>query len=605
MLSHPNTIIEVNKISKLYSRRDASTRSRFARLAGRSLLGLKPKQVSELDEGEFWALNDINFSLKRGEAVGIIGFNGAGKTTLLRILSGQILPDSGEINILGSSASMIDLTAGFTASASGRRNIYYRGAALGRSEAEIESTIDEVIEFSELGDAIDAPFSTYSSGMKMRLAFSIMIVAEPDILFIDEVLAVGDFQFRQKSLAKIREIRERVAFVLVSHSMNTVKLFCNHAILLNKGEIAFQGKPEKAIEIYESMLMPTKLSQEKRHKKTLNPQFHNDKTIVDIEKFWCDEFGNPVNEIRSGDDLYFQTSFKLNYTPRNLIIGIPIWTDAGVYMTGFSTPRSTKGLAVKANERVQFRLKVPNLAFNPDEYISNMAISDGPEFLYRGANPALKVVGSGQEYWGHFNLPHSWEAIPVSNIENAPAGGVADIFNGGEVESATGSKIADGHNPLKFNGKNSVEDVVANLVAPYTIEISLKSKTDNVKLKRTKTSPPMPFLAGAFAVYQLGDTYGFFTNREIVATGGNSLKRQDVTLSLDEQGIGRIFVQGELLWTGEVGSDWPLKIGKGLKDRYWQGNISKFKIYEGVDNGKSTQDLTDRLKFDLLSLGSH
>lgn len=414
MLSQPDTIIEVNKISKLYSRRDATTRSRFARLAGRSLLGLKPKQVSDLERGEFWALNDINFSLKRGEAVGIIGFNGAGKTTLLRILSGQILPDSGEINILGSSASMIDLTAGFTSSASGRRNIYYRGAALGRTEAEIESTIDEVIEFSELGDAIDAPFSTYSSGMKMRLAFSIMIVSEPDILFIDEVLAVGDFQFRQKSLAKIREIRERVAFVLVSHSMNTVKLFCNKAILLNKGEIAFQGEPDKAIELYEKMLFPSKPSQTKRHKKTLNPQFHNDKVILNVEHFWCDEFGSPINKIRSGEDLYLQVSFRLNYKPRNLIIGVPVWTDAGVYMTGFTTPRTEKGLAVKANEKVKFRMKVPNLAFNPDEYISNMSINDGPEFLYRGANPILKVESSGLDYWGHVTLPHSWDVIESS-----------------------------------------------------------------------------------------------------------------------------------------------------------------------------------------------
>ena len=411
MLSHSDSIIEANQLSKLYSRRDATTRSRFARLAGRSLLGLKPKQVKGLNQGEFWALKDINFSLKRGEAIGIIGFNGAGKTTLLRILSGQILPDSGEVNILGKTASMIDLMAGFTASASGRRNIYYRGAALGRTQKEIESTIDEVIEFSELGNAIDAPFSTYSSGMKMRLAFSIMIVSEPDILFIDEVLAVGDFKFRQKSLARIREIRERVAFVMVSHSMNTVKLFCNKAILLNKGEIAFQGEPEEAIAIYEKMLFPSKPGRAKRHKKTLNPQFHNTKSIVDVEHFWCDEAGEPISEIQSGDDLYFQTSFKLNFKPRNLIIGVPVWTDGGVYMTGFSTPRDGKGLIVNANERVQFRMKVPNLAFNPDEYISNIAISDGPEFLYRGANPVLMVEPSGKDYWGHFSLPHNWDTI--------------------------------------------------------------------------------------------------------------------------------------------------------------------------------------------------
>jgi len=411
MLAKPDTIIEVNQLSKLYSRRDASTRSRFAKMAGRSLLKQKPKPLADLNRGEFWALKDISFSLKRGEAIGVIGFNGAGKTTLLRILSGQILPDGGEVNIVGDTVSMIDLTAGFTSSASGRRNIYYRGAALGRTPEEIERTVDEVIEFSELGDAIDAPFSTYSSGMKMRLAFSIMIVAEPDILFIDEVLAVGDFQFRQKSLAKIREIRERVAFVLVSHSMNTMKAFCNKAIVLNKGEIAFQGSPEEAAEVYENMLFPTKVTRKKRHRQTLRPQFHNKKTIKRVKHFWCDEYGAPIDTIRSGEDLYFQVSFKLNHKPRNLVIGVPVWTDAGVYMTGFSTTRTGKGISVEADEIAQFRMKVPNLAFNPDEYISNIAINDGPEFLYRSANPILKVVGSGVEHWGHFSLPHSWAPV--------------------------------------------------------------------------------------------------------------------------------------------------------------------------------------------------
>jgi ABC-type polysaccharide/polyol phosphate transport system ATPase subunit len=593
MLSHPDTIIEVNKISKLYSRREAATRGRFARLAGRSLLGLKPKEVSELNQGEFWALNDISFSLKRGEAVGIIGFNGAGKTTLLRILSSQILPDSGEINILGNSASMIDLTAGFTASASGRLNIYYRGAALGRTQQEIESTIDEVIEFSELGDAIDAPFSTYSSGMKMRLAFSIMIVSEPDILFIDEVLAVGDFQFRQKSLAKIREIRERVAFVLVSHSMNTVKLFCNKAILLNKGEIAFQGDPEEAIEIYEKMLIPSKVSKNQRHNKTLNPQFHNDKTISDVEHFWCDEFGNPIDEIQSGQDLHFHVSFKLNYRPRNLIIGVPVWTDAGVYITGFSTPRATKGLVAMPNKKTQFRLKVPSQAFNPDEYISNLAVNDGPEFLYRGANPVLKVTGTGREYWGHVTLPHVWESVPISK---ADSDGVNEPHNYSQKSEAYSADPR-----FVFNGKNSIEAGTSSFDAPYEIKVILRSQSESVKLKRTDISTPMPFLAGAFSVFQLGVTYGFATNGKIVAEGGVAQKKQEINLSVDKAGVGRIIVEGEVLWSGEVGGEKPLKIGMGIRSRYWRGTVFKFEVQEYSELGRSKKAPRKPAKFDLFA----
>ena len=211
MWMQSDTVLEVEYLSKLYSRAQGATRQRLARTFGRILLGLSPKPPTNLKKGEFWSLKNVSFSLKRGEALGIIGFNGAGKTTLLRLLAGQLLPDEGEIRILGKVAAMIDLTAGFQMTASGKRNIFLRGAMLGRSQKEITSTYDEIIDFAELGDAIDAPVSTYSSGMLMRLAFSIMVAIGPDVLFIDEILSVGDFRFRQKCLARIRELREKAA----------------------------------------------------------------------------------------------------------------------------------------------------------------------------------------------------------------------------------------------------------------------------------------------------------------------------------------------------------------------------------------------------------
>lgn len=411
MLVGSDTILEVENLCKLYSRKVASTRRRTAKSFFDILFRRQLRKPQNLRSGEFWSLDNISFSLKRGEALGVIGLNGAGKTTLLRILAGQILPDGGEVRTLGNTAAMIDLTAGFDASASGRNNIYLRGAMLGRSRELMESKFQEIIDFSELGDAIDAPFGTYSSGMKMRLAFSVMIVSEPDILFIDEILSVGDFKFQQKCLAKIREIRERTAFVLVSHSMSHIKLFCTKVAVLNKGQIAFLGAPEEAIEVYENLQFPTVESKAEKQAAILNPQFHNAETITELEHFWCSANGKPIDTAKTGESLYFKLKFKLNYAPKNLILGIPVWTESGVQVTGFTTPREGKGLDVKANQTVELMLNVPNLAFNAGNYVSNIAIHDGLEFLYRGMNPPLNVDKGKKETWGIVNLPHKWEIM--------------------------------------------------------------------------------------------------------------------------------------------------------------------------------------------------
>lgn len=408
MLAGNDTILEIDGLGKLYSRAAISTRHREARAFGRALFKKPPRTPNNLAKGEFWSLNDINFTLDRGEALGIIGLNGAGKTTLLRILAGQILPDKGEVRIVGASAAMIDLQAGFNPKATGRANIFLRGAMLGRTRKEMDEAIDDIIDFSELGHAIDAPFGTYSSGMQMRLAFSVMMASEPDIMFIDEILAVGDFRFRQKCLSRIRSMRERVAFVLVSHSMPDVKLFCTKVIVLNKGEVVFQGGPEEAVDVYENMKYSEKVSPEARRVATLTPQFKNESSISDIKHYWCDEKGNPVMEATLGKPLWLKAIFKLNFIPKNLILGVPVWTDSGVYMTGFSTELQPHKVTVEADKKSEFILKIPKLAFNPGGYISNLAITDGPEFLYRGANPPLTVRPSKSRYWGLVTLDHSW-----------------------------------------------------------------------------------------------------------------------------------------------------------------------------------------------------
>ena len=252
--------ITVQGAGKRYARALSDTRRRAAGDLKRILLPWLTKKTTtpDLINTEFWSLRDIDFTVRRGEALGIIGLNGSGKTTLLRLLAGQILPDAGEIRMAGSVSALIDLTGGFQMNASGRRNIVLRGAYAGRTEDEMLAATPGIIEFTELGDAIDAPVKTYSSGMLMRLGFAIVMSASPDILLIDEILAVGDFKFRQKCLAQIRAVRDNTAFVFVSHSMADIRQFCDEAIVLDKGRAVFRGTPDEAISFYQNIASSSK-----------------------------------------------------------------------------------------------------------------------------------------------------------------------------------------------------------------------------------------------------------------------------------------------------------------------------------------------------------
>ncbi|OBX23240.1 MULTISPECIES: ABC transporter ATP-binding protein [Bizionia] len=190
---------------------------------------------------EFWAVTDINFELRRGECLGLIGHNGAGKSTLLKILNGLINPDAGTVTIKGRVGALIELGAGFNPILSGRENIYNNGAILGFSRKEIDSKLDEIIAFAELEEFIDMPVQHYSSGMKVRLGFAVAAQMEPDVLIIDEVLAVGDLGFVLKCFKTIDAILPRTAVIFVSHNMPMVSRICNTIILLEKGVSKFQG----------------------------------------------------------------------------------------------------------------------------------------------------------------------------------------------------------------------------------------------------------------------------------------------------------------------------------------------------------------------------
>ncbi len=201
------------------------------------------------------ALDDVNLDVEYGQVLGVIGTNGAGKSSLMRVIAGIVPPTQGRVEVYGSVSTLLALGVGFNPSMSGRDNVYLGGLAAGMSRDEIESRFEEIADFSELGEAIDSPMRTYSSGMYARLAFSVAATVRPDILIVDEALSAGDAKFKEKSLNRIKELRsDDRALILVSHAMATLRDVCNDVVWLHKGKLIQRGQPNVVIDAYQEFL---------------------------------------------------------------------------------------------------------------------------------------------------------------------------------------------------------------------------------------------------------------------------------------------------------------------------------------------------------------
>lgn len=254
-----DVVIKVENLSKKFCR--SLKRSMFYGSVdvAKNMLGIKVN-TGGLRKNEFWALQDINFEVKKGETFGLIGANGSGKTTLLRMINGIFPPDRGKLMIKGRIGALIAVGAGFHPHMTGRENIYLNGSILGMTQSEIKRDMDSIIDFAEIGDFLDAPVSTYSSGMYVRLGFAIAIHSRPDIVLVDEILAVGDSKFQRKCLDKIKEMRKTgTTFFLVSHNMQNIEAMCQKVLFLHKGKQIMLDSPQETIPQYELMLQTGKM----------------------------------------------------------------------------------------------------------------------------------------------------------------------------------------------------------------------------------------------------------------------------------------------------------------------------------------------------------
>ncbi|MCB0738104.1 MAG: ABC transporter ATP-binding protein [Bacteroidetes bacterium] len=242
-------LIDVENVSKKFCRNLKRSLWYGVKDIGRELIG-RSCQSGDLREGEFWAVKDVSFQVRRGECLGLIGRNGAGKTTLLRMLNGLIKPDQGKITMRGRVGALIALGAGFNPVLTGRENIYAAGAVLGLTTREIDTKYNDIVEFAEMEEFMETPVQNYSSGMQMRLGFAVATALEPDILILDEVLAVGDASFRQKSLHRVSGLLSKAGVVFVSHNASDLLRICSQGIFLENGHVKSFDKIEKSLHHY-------------------------------------------------------------------------------------------------------------------------------------------------------------------------------------------------------------------------------------------------------------------------------------------------------------------------------------------------------------------
>lgn len=320
---------------------------------------------------EFWALKDVSFEIPRGSTFGIIGSNGSGKSTLLKCLTGILTPDKGAISINGDIAALLELGAGFHPDLSGRENIFLNGAILGMTNAQIENRYNEIVEFSELSRFIDTPVKNYSSGMTVRLGFSIAINIDPEILIIDEVLAVGDENFQQKCREKIEDFRQRgKTIILVSHGLSDVANICDHVAWIDKGQLQIIGPAVEVVSKYNSISHHAEPVQ-----KDERGERWGTREIEILEVFLSDDFGSRITNIESGQNIKLNCSYQSSIEQNNAIFTYAITDIHGTVL--WSTNSKVQGVIFEiAHGPGVNSITIPNLHLLEGTYDLTVAISD-------------------------------------------------------------------------------------------------------------------------------------------------------------------------------------------------------------------------------------
>ncbi|EGT4143671.1 ABC transporter ATP-binding protein [Clostridium perfringens] len=353
---------------------------------------------------EFYALKGVSFEISKGECVGIIGHNGAGKSTLLKLLTGVAFPTSGEIEINGRLASMLELGSGFNPELTGMENIYFNGSLNGLTKEEIDGKLKDILEFADIGNFIEQPVKNYSSGMFARLAFAVAINVDPDILIVDEILSVGDVGFQVKCMEKFNEFKKKGKTILyVSHGLGTVKKFCDRAIWLQKGEVVDDGNSVIIVERYYNLnFNPANIEQLKDHKSDIINSIvvkSNTKNVEYFEKLDLEvEYDLISNDLKDPNIvLEFR---KTDYEP-----GTTRGNDQ--FVCGINSKDNIKNIPFNLGvNKLKVSLNKVNLVAGV--YYIDFVLRDGEEEVYRKINGYSFTLNDKYRGEGFLILGHSW-----------------------------------------------------------------------------------------------------------------------------------------------------------------------------------------------------
>ena len=340
--------IQVTGLGKAYRQYP----TRWARLVEWVLPWVKPRHQ------QHWVLQDVNFHVQPGEALGIIGVNGAGKSTLLKMITGTTQPTAGSIHLQGRVAALLELGMGFHPEFTGRQNVFMAGQLLGMSIEELDQLMPDIEAFAEIGEYMDQPVRTYSSGMQMRLAFSVATARRPDILIVDEALSVGDAYFQHKSFNRIREFRKAgTTLLIVSHDRQAIQTICDRAILLSRGRLALEGAPEEVMDFFSAMLA-------EREQSTIRQERLADNKVRTIsgtgeasiaEVVLLNQEGKPIEVIETGTSVTLRVTVDINHDIERLVLGFMIKDRMGQAIYGINTHRINRPLEnLKAGDQAVY-----------------------------------------------------------------------------------------------------------------------------------------------------------------------------------------------------------------------------------------------------------
>jgi ABC-type polysaccharide/polyol phosphate transport system ATPase subunit len=402
----------LSKKFKLYRDREHNLKYVLLNL----LKGKRSRLVSE-----FWALKDINMCIEKGKTIGFVGRNGSGKSTLLKLISKILYPDGGTIETNGKISTLIELGSGFHPDLTGRENVYINASILGFSRSEVNEKFKDIVAFSGLEEFIDNPVKTYSSGMYVRLGFSVAININPDILLVDEVLAVGDETFQKKCLKKIFEFKkEGKTIIFVSHDLQTIEQLCDRVFLLHNGRLVKEGKPIEVISEYHRLLIGTSqlnVMEGGQWQGNGNNQLNGknrwgSKEVEITDVLFLDKTEKEVEFIKTGEPLLIRIYYKAQTKIENPVFGIAVYSDTGVHITGPNTRKQHVSInSIEGQGYVEYKMKrVPLL---PGTYYFSTAIYDYSglqAFDHWEQHWKFHVVESEKmaERYGLITIPSEW-----------------------------------------------------------------------------------------------------------------------------------------------------------------------------------------------------